>query len=150
MAEVQNIRVTSRGEDGSLVFRSPSGEAVHVITDDIVKQNLSSSATMGISQSGTLITCTTDVMIYTLNQASTQTGVTYTFINGANTYGALGFQVQANTTNGFVGGGIATAVVGSRLTLVKATSQPGDYVSIYNGGSTTWCVAEMAGIWTNT
>ena len=150
MAEVQNIRCTSRGEDGALMFRSPSGEVVMVISDGVVKQNLSSSATMGISQSGMLITCTTDAMIYTLNQCSTQTGVSYTFQNGANTYGALGFQIQANTTNGFVGGGIATAVLGSRLTLVKATATPGDIVSIYNGGSTTWCIDYITGTWTNT
>ena len=150
MAEVQNIRVTSRGEDGALVFRSPSGEAVMAISDGVNKQNLSSSATMGVSQSGLLITVTTDGMVFTLPTVTTNVDLFYSFINGANTYGALSFQVQANTTNGFVGGGIATAVLGSRLTLVKATATPGDSVIVNAGGSTSWVIYDITGVWTNT
>ena len=148
---MENTRIRSAGEAGALVFRTASGDPVFTLSDGLQKVNLSSSATVTVAQSGMDILCTTDAMVYTLPSCTTSVaGLTFNFVNAANSYGALSFQIQAPTTDGFVGGTISTAVAGSRLTLVKATATPGDRVTIINTGSTTYCIQNMIGTWTNT
>ena len=151
MAEVQNIRVQSQGEDGSLVFRTNTGGYVMAVNPNAGTRALTvtTSMTLGASDSGLVVVTSTtpSPLILTIPQASTTIAGMYTIVNGAQSYGVGTVCLLFNTTNYFIGGGRAVSGLGQYLTLTTSTSWPGDFVEIAMGASTTWVIRGIAGTW---
>jgi hypothetical protein len=99
--------------------------------------------TMTEGDSGYLVKCATDNVVFTL--PSTVVGYSYTFMNtGAD--GAAKISIDPAAIDKIMGCGL-TAADNKDLINTKATARTGDYVRIQGDGVNGWFIVEMRGVW---
>ena len=109
------------------------------------------SKTLAGTDCGTKQVVTTDAQTFTLPAvAAANVGQTFTIVNGAQNNGDLTFTLATNAADAMNGLGFSAAN-GKGAVLTKATSCPGDYITVVSSGSTGaggWSVVEAVGTYT--
>lgn len=107
--------------------------------------------TLAGTDCGTAQVVAVDAQTFTLPAvAAANVGQTFTVVNGATNNGDLGFTLACNAADSLNGLGF-TAANGKGAVLTKATSRPGDYITVTSSGSTGaggWSVVEAVGTFT--